>query len=286
MLLDKIRAIEQRYASMVSTADACGRESVDRLTPTGWSAVDAVLGGGLVDSGLHEWFGAGEGCEGSAASSRRGRWTAPVCLMVHLAWRAMDRSVSPRWAVWIGQACFPYPRVLVRGDPGDMRLLDRSVFVAPKSAADRLWAVDLAVRSPSSSVVIADGGGFNMAATRRLHLAARREHKWILLVRPPWELGVLSAAHSRWRVSRPLGETLPEAMLFDGGEESSEPGASGMNPSWRVALLRYKGLQLEKVRSEWALEWHRGEGAVDLSAPLARAAGGEAAAASIRAAAG
>lgn len=286
MLLEKIRAIETRYAAVISTADACGRESVDRLAETGWRAVDAVLGGGLVDSGLHEWFGVAEEGDGSPSRMNRrgGRWMPPVCVLAHLAWRAMDRSTTPRWAMWIGRSCFPYPRVLVRGESHDARLLDRSVFVAPKTAADRLWAVDLAIRSPATALVIADGSDFNMAATRRLHLAARREHKWILLARPPWEVSVLSAAHTRWRVSRLAGDAPPEAMLLGGDGDSADMSSqAGMNPAWHVQLLRCKGIQLEKVRSEWALEWHRGEGVVDLSAPVACATGGAAAEAPARA---
>lgn len=271
MLVEKIRDIEAKFADFVATADACGRERTDRLTTTGWSRIDAMLGGGLPDSGLHEWFGVAAASSaptsqapggGSRRDAVRGRWMPPVCIVVHLAWRAMDRCVTPRWAVWIGRRTFPYPRAMVRGD---MRLLDRSIFVAPRDRDARLWAADLALRSPATALVIADGSEFNMAATRRLHLAARREHKWLLLIRPPWECGELSAAHSRWLVRWPGMESV--------SADESSSSCRRINPRWIVELLRCKGVQPERERPTWMLEWHRGKGVVDLSAPLAGAAG-------------
>ena len=54
-------------------------------------------------------------------------------------------------------------------------VLDRCLFIdLPKRTADRdrLWAIDLVLRSPAAGAVFADGCGFDMAATRRLQLAA------------------------------------------------------------------------------------------------------------------
>ncbi len=170
--------------------------------------------------------------------ARRGRWTPPVCVLVHLARQAlhasngMEEGATPRglkpaaqerenpcgrkpvdreavgastsafWAVWVGKRCFPYPGVLVRAEDDDRCLLERSMFVAPRDAASRLWAIDLALRSPVVGVVVADGSHFDMAATRRVQLVAKANGTCVLLVRPPWELQELSAAQSRWLVRR------------------------------------------------------------------------------------
>ena len=55
-----------------------GRES--RAVPTGWTAVDRALGGGLVRGAVHEWFGVGE----DAPHPRRGGgpWTPPLYLAI------------------------------------------------------------------------------------------------------------------------------------------------------------------------------------------------------------
>ncbi|MBL0871469.1 MAG: hypothetical protein IBJ18_12925, partial [Phycisphaerales bacterium] len=87
------------------------------------------------------------------------------------------------------------------GGVGGGDLLSRSLFVDAEEAGVRLWSADLAARS-SSVLVVADGSGFDMAATRRLQLAAECGGWMVHLARPPWEVRVLSAAATRWRVRR------------------------------------------------------------------------------------
>jgi hypothetical protein len=54
----------------------------------------------------------------------------------------------------------------------DQRLLDRSVFVDPATPAERVWAIELALRCAGVAAVIADGTALSMAESRRLQLAA------------------------------------------------------------------------------------------------------------------
>jgi len=184
----------------------------------------------------------------------------PLIPLAHLATQAMCRAAFAHRAVWIGRRCFPYGSALIGAD-GDRRMLERSIFVATDKPVDRLWAVDLALRSPAVGVVIADGSGFDMAATRRIQLVAKAQRTLVLLVRPPWEVLELSAAQSRWMVR------------WVSNSNSVEKESRQINPRWSVELLRSKGGQPERRPRVWGWEWDRGEGAVRLSTTVVRLAG-------------
>lgn len=106
----------------------------------------------------------------------------------------------------------------------DEALLARSIFVDPPDDRARLWAIDLCLRAPSVAVVVADGRGLSMAASRRLQLAAEAGNTLALLARPAAERRTLSAAATRWHVHRTL---------------VAERDAS--RPRWMLELLRCKG---------------------------------------------
>lgn len=105
------------------------------------------------------------------------------------------------------------------GPVDERALFARSLWIDPADAAGRLWAVDAALRCATVTAVVADATGFDMAASRRLSLAAQAGEALALLARPPHEERELSAAATRWRVTR--------------------TGAS-LAPRWRLALLRAK----------------------------------------------
>ncbi|QDV90587.1 hypothetical protein RAS2_16670 [Phycisphaerae bacterium RAS2] len=258
-LAGRIRAIEERHDA--SAAHSFIDEPTKDHIPTGWPETDAALGGGLAAGGLHEWFGVdnppGRESAGSAARSLGHRWTPPLCILVHLAWQAAERPSSQPWTVWIGKHCHPYPRVLIRGR--ERGLLDRSLFVAPRDAASRLWAIDLALRSPAVGCVVADGGGFDRAATQRIQLLARNQTKAVFSACPPRQQDELSAAQTRWRV----------CAAPPPGKKSS----NGIEPRWIVELLRCKGMRPVQAHRKWLLEWNRAQGAIHLSARLADPAG-------------
>lgn len=264
-LAEKIRAIERRHSVTNAAATTFGDDQRSPVIPTGWPDVDAALGGGLDGRALHEWIGLARLTTQASQASRRvlqsdrqatgESWIPPLCVLAHLAWQALEvRSFSLR-AVWVGKRCFPYPRVLVRGSGKDSRLLERSIFVASRDTSSRLWAIDLALRSPVVGIVIADGSKFNMAAARRIQLAAKAGRTCAMLVRPPWERDELSAAQSRWFVQ---WESSP-------GHDST----FSVNPRWKVELLRCKGVRPEKAHGTWVLEWDRGKSVVRVFAPMA-----------------
>ena len=270
-LAEQIRAIEERFGDTAVRAGALGEYEESSHLSTGWADIDAALGGGLSHeaglpvAALHEWFGVAPAVHFAVCledETQRHAWIPPLVPVVHLVRQAMNCASFLRRAVWIGPRCFPYGAVLI-GEEGDGRLLERSLFVAADGPSERLWAADLALRSPAVGVVVADGSGFDLAATRRIQLAAKAHRTTALLVRPPWETRKLSAAQTRWLVRW-------EASRGQVDEESSS-----FNPRWSVELLRCKGRQVGLVAQSdscphvWVLEWDRDEGAVRLSTAVA-----------------
>jgi len=252
-LVERIRAIERRFGQPAGSTVSSAKSGT--LLPTGWPDVDVVLGGGLPGGALHEWFGlaapVGTPFDGEVSKTS---WTPPLCVMAHLVRQALAVSPGASWTVWVGRRCFPYPAVLVDPFQQDRRLLERSIFVGVSDPSARLWAVELALRSPVVGVVVADGSRFNMTATRRVQLLAKNADTLALLVRPSWEHRELSAAQTRWLVRREPA--------------TNDSPASFVNPRWIVELLRCKGRQPDSARLVWALEWNRASRRVHLSTPV------------------
>ena len=176
----------------------------------------------------------------------------------------------------------------LRGDPRqtpDTRLLDRSWFVdvpdspeggrptsrrrgrgrgrgrgRDRSVASRnrsnhrTWILEQAIRCPGVTAVVADAEGLPMACTRRLHLALRQSESQghrvlVLLLRPPWDRGEISAATSRWSVSPTAHDA--KAIRDEGMSAiSGVPRLVGAEPvrfcepgtvAWRLQMLHCKG---------------------------------------------
>lgn len=181
---------------------------------------------------VHEWFNSERVASHSATPDRLGAagfWLPSVSLMIGLTWRAIvaDSAPADGQVVWVGRRCWPFPHALVlreQAEPGgDRRLLERSVFVDSPGRAERVWAIDLALRCEGVAVVIADGSGLTMAASRRLQLAAAAGGTIGLLARPGWERRTLSAAKTRWSITPCVSMTHEQ--------------------TWMVELLRCKGVQ-------------------------------------------
>ncbi len=192
--------------------------------------------------GLHEWLAPEEG--GRA-------WLPPETVLADLAWRAIlndgdpaPESLTGDRVAWIGRRCWPYPPSLVRRDPtgdGDHRLLERSIFVDPRTRDELVWAADLALRCPGIAAVVADGSGLQMPASRRLRLAAVAGGTLGLLARPDRERRSLSTAHARWAIApwrAPRGAGCGTMGAADVGG-----GVDPADQAWMVELLRCKGVQ-------------------------------------------
>jgi protein ImuA len=250
-LTEMIRAVEARGESASSPTEA--------VLPTGWPQVDAFLGAadnrgggfsGLRRGAVHEWFGPAP----AGRNARADAWLPPLCIMTHLAWQ-VALCGHRNYVVWVGRRCRPNAAVLLRIDEGfDRRLMDRSIFVDAEKELG-LWAIDLALRCEAVGAVIADGQGLDMAATRRLQLAAKVSGGLALLARPPREVGHLSAATTRWLVRQVAGTR---------------------RAAWTLELLRFKGAAgaVAGEGPRWALEWNRAKSAVRVSADLAHGPAG------------
>ncbi|MDG1050028.1 MAG: hypothetical protein P8M11_13915 [Planctomycetota bacterium] len=150
--------------------------------------------------------------------------------------------------------------------PEHSKLLERSIFIAPKDASLRLWSIDTALRCPGITAVIADGSGLGMAGTRRLQLAAASSEALVLLARPPGEDREVSAATTRWRVTRREAEpacagNAPE--VAPGGRHHSDPCRDPDprgGPGWTATLLRAKGAQKLRQRQADTPRFVHGQG--------------------------
>lgn len=176
--------------------------------------------------GVHEWFG---------LDLQASRWVPPLGILLYLARRSLDGSDGGAagcraGVVWIGRRCWPFLLGLSPDDRGV--LLQRSIFIDPPDDMSRLWAIDLAARCPAVAAVVADGSRLDMAATRRLQLAAESGSALVLCARPPGEITRLSAATTRWRVRC--------------------ASSADKIPRWNVELLRCKGM---RPGGQWTVEW-------------------------------
>jgi protein ImuA len=209
-----------------------------------WSSIDQALKGGLLRGAVHEWF---------AHPHSSIEWHPPLGIFIHLAGGAFDEG-GGKAVVWIGRRCWPNPHAMIR-DARERTLLQRSLLVDPPDGAGRLWAIDLALRSPAIAAVIADGSGLDMPQSRRLQLAAEAGAALALIARPSAERHQLSAATTRWLV------------------QPAPVAAPLRNPRWTVHLLRCKGMQPDlNVPRSWTLEWN-GKGVVHQSADVAHRPG-------------
>ena len=255
-LTARIRAVEGRGQAMLALPRlSTGWQTVDRVLrssplPSGGYGEDGrkIALGGLARRAVHEWFG-------SDRSADR-PWTPPVCILVHLAWQAILSEKEVSQVVWVGRCVWPHPKWLVRCDEQGRSLLQRSIFVDPtvhsgaggRTRGLRLWAIDVALRNPLVSMVIADGSQLNMAATRRLLLAAEVNNGLGLLARPASELTERSAATTRWRVD------------YASSTESSA--------RWTIELLRNRSAHRWGGPFRWTVQWDHETGAITVPADV------------------
>lgn len=204
------------------------------LVPLGLPDLDAALpGGGLALGAVHEVVGADARLDGGAA-------TAFAALL-------LARLAAGRGPVfWIGpahdrhgHALYP-PGLAAYGLAPDRLVLVQADGRGKKGAADILWAMEEALRCPRVGAVIAEVGELDLAASRRLQLAAEAGGVPGLLLRLGPRRMESSACVTRWRLSAAPGE--PDGL----------PGLG--DPAWRAELLRVRGGR----PGVWRLSWRDG----------------------------
>jgi hypothetical protein len=179
-------------------------------------------------------------------------WHAPLTLLAGIASELSGEGP----VVWIGRRCWPTFQA-IRREKEDARSGARHLFLDPLSDAERLWGLLEAARCPAVRVVVADGGGMDRTAGRRLQLAAEKGNAVVLLARPPSDFAEPSWATTRWRVW---------------------PRPSLDVPRWNVAMVRAAGTGIGQDASrQWVCSWtyevFRGSGALGLSAAVGRGTG-------------
>jgi len=221
----------EKLAERIREIESGGRESgggaanMRQPVATGWTTPpwrDEHGARGLARGMVHEWLGLSVADQ---TVTRRQPWAPPLSVLTHLARCGLEgkgRSDAERSeacglgvVLWIGRAVWPSVHALVGGAGGGgvgRRLMEASLWVDPPDDAGRLWAIDLALRSPAVSVVIADGRRLDLAASRRLQVAAAAGSALCLIARPIGEQAVATAAAMRWSVQ--TAPTEDRAMRF------------------------------------------------------------------------
>ena len=226
---------------------------------------DADVGPAAADAGgrLEEWASEAFAGEQPPAGVL---WSRVVA--AEAARRSAPGGGSGRSLIaWVGDWCWLNPRS-VDGTP------ENWLWLRTARQADRVWAIELCCRNPAVSVVVADGRGLAMAATRRLQLAARAGGVRVLLARTPEELRAPSAAPVRGLVDsrgtdllegdagwpRRLPGARADAAVAEGRAPfaalSPAPTRAASPPRWNARLLRRKGLRPTDDPSEsgWVVE--------------------------------
>ncbi len=236
----RIRALE--LGGVPAGAAALGIAAID----------DALPGGGLARGALHEIEVAGGAGREAALGAASG--FAAVLLARFAAGRGpgADRGsgAARRPVLWCQRRVDLYgPGLAAFGlDPA------RLIVVRAPAPRQALWVLEEALRNRRLAAVLGEVDGIDLAASRRLQLAARAGTPCLLLRRGPAP-GV-SAAVTRWRVGPAPGDAAQP-----GHDPPHNLGAS----RWRVELVRCRGGAARAWLIEWCHETHR----FTMAAPLA-----------------
>lgn len=171
-----------------ASAGASGRSAAG--IRTGFAALDAAFfGGGWPRAGLTELL-----CPAPGIGELG---------LIAPALAALCQSET-RWLAWIEPPFVPYaPALAAAGvDPAKMLL------ITPGTRVEALWALEQALMAGACGAVLGWPPRIDMAATRRLLLAARKGGTWGCLFRPVAAARAASAAELRLRLS-----PLPERRL-------------------------------------------------------------------------
>jgi protein ImuA len=232
----EIRAIERGGpAASARTALSFGLDSVDKR----------LAGGGLLPA-LHE---------AAAASAGPGDDAAATLFVAALAAR-FSRAAGPGQVLWaVARRDLFAPALALAG-----LTPERILYAQCRDDPEMLAVMEEGVRHGSLAAVIGEAARADMAASRRLQLAAEESGTPAFLLRR-WRkkdldpLAAPSAAFTRWRIG-----CAPSAPLPFGIEPSEGIGRS----RWRVALVRQRG----GPPHDWLLEAPDAEACFALPAPI------------------
>ncbi len=195
-------ALLERLRRQVARLEGAAQARVGAPVPIASGIDGALPGGGLARAAIHEILASDPGVCGAFCGLVLGRAGGHAC--------------------WIEEQPEPYPPGLVAFGLDPARLI-----VVRAGRSDLLWATEECLRCNALAAVVAVLPAFDLAAGRRLQLAAEAGGTLGLLVRPDHDPLLPSAARTRWRIS-----PLPGA---------AEPAHLVPAPHWRIELLRVRG---------------------------------------------
>ena len=188
------------------------------LLPIGAPQVDERLRGGIVQAGLHEFFG------GAKADSY-----AAAAFALLLAWRLPENDAGIFWITGDKERqtsgrLYPFGLSAMGGNPS------RILLVQTADLRDALRAAADTIRSKAARAVILETHGnarlVDLTSTRRLALAAAESGVLALLVRGD-AVPMPSAASTRWQICSAPSVPYP----------GNAPGL----PTFDLRLLRHRG---------------------------------------------
>lgn len=222
-----------------------GATATTQTVPLGVPDIDALLSdGGLACGALHEIVPGDRAHDGAAlgfaahalgrfGSARRGQ-----ILWVH---RNTSAFAAPPYAPALAQFI----------DPA------RVILASSRRIEDALWTMEEGLRCGALAAVLGEIDRVELAATRRLQLAAEKSGVPALLLRarPSTDAkgGAISAATTRWRVTSAASRSSLDA---DG---LSLDDIGGLR--WRLDLLRNRfGDPARTETPSWLVEWTNEKG--------------------------
>lgn len=140
--------------------------------------------------------------------------------------------------VWIGKRSWPTPFALesltLNDSASRTSFLKNSIFIDTPNDTTTLWAIEIALRSKASHLVVAACPRISRATTQRFSLAARDCNSTAILLRDVRDLQLPSSASSRWEL-----KPIPSRTT---------------DPSWSLTLHRLKGFSVSKTT--WHIRMH------------------------------
>jgi hypothetical protein len=157
---------------------------------------------------LHEWFAL----------------RVPVAILAHLACEVIKRREG-KLAFWIGEETWPSVYLLSYlledfDSEWQSSILPHFIFLNPRNAEDRFWALSTTLSSASVSVVVTTLGELNLNQSLQLTHRAKHSSAIALIGRKNSQINLPSTAKSRWLVT-PLSNT--------------------KFPTWELKLLHMRG---------------------------------------------
>ena len=239
------------------------------------AAIDAVLpDGGLSFGAIHEFSFTTGGDPCSSTPYPLG--TIPAILIGNalrsLISRDRQRLLSVQehgfesLIVWVGKSFWPTPFLIQNAlnfPPGNsasvLNFLPNCLFIDPPTEKLKLWCLELLLRSPGVTAIIAGMDPISFPLSKRLAIAAKQGGSLGILIFPVKQLKRPSAALTRWQVAPAIDQKAAAPADF--------------SPTWKIKLVRCKGAF--PLQNSWVVkqgfrreEYGKAKLSLDLSAVL------------------